>query len=78
MKDFEVKTALSDGQYNAMLKVIEAKGMTMAGYVRHLILIDIVKSQDHVAQINALTERAKMGKISAQNGAVLGPKAVTG
>mgnify|MGYP001029930968 FL=1 len=74
MKDFEVKTALTDGQYNAMLRVIEAKGMTQAGYIRHLILQDVANSQDYVALITGITESAETGKIPAQNGAVSGPR----
>ena len=62
MKEFEVKTMLDEGQYKAMLEVIEAEGMTQAGFVRHLILQEIARSQDYVAQISAITERAKNGR----------------
>ena len=72
MKDLEVKTMLTDGMYKAMLEVVEAKGLTQAGYVRHLILEDIVKSQDYVAQIQAATERAETGIKQTENGAVSG------
>ncbi len=59
MKDLEVKTHLTDGQYAAMKHVVEAKGLTQAGYVRHLILADIAKSEDLVSQMQRLTSRAK-------------------
>lgn len=62
MKDFEVKTALSEGHFRAMQEVLEAKGMTQAGYIRHLILQDIYKSQELVSQMNAISERAKTGR----------------
>ncbi len=62
MKDFEVKTMLSEGQYRAMIEVMEATGMTQAGFVRHLILREIARSEDYVAQISAITERAKNGR----------------
>jgi len=67
MKDFEVKTMLDEGQYKAMMQVIEAEGMTQAGFVRHLILREIARSQDYVAQIAAITERAKTGMKPARN-----------
>ena len=69
MKDFEVKTMLDEGQYKAMMQVIEASGMTQAGFVRHLILREIARSQDYVAQIAAITERAKTGLKPPRNGA---------
>ena len=59
MKDLEVKTHLTDGQYAAMKYVVEAKGLTQAGYVRHLILADIARSEDLVSQMQRLTSRAK-------------------
>ena len=61
MKDFEVKTALSEAHYSAMLEVLEANGMTQAGYMRHLILRDIYQSQDLVEQMTVIAERAKSG-----------------
>jgi len=67
MKDFEAKTTLTDGQFNAMLTVVEAKGMTQAGYIRHLILQDIANSQDYVALINDVTERAETAQLSPEN-----------
>ena len=62
MREFEVKTALSQAHYNAMLEVLEANGMTQAGYIRHLILRDIYQSQDLVEQMAAISERAKNGR----------------
>ncbi len=62
MKDLEARTTLTDGQYNAMMKVIAAKGMTQAGYIRHVILQDIAQSQDYVALITAVTEASETGK----------------
>lgn len=70
MKDFEAKTTLTDGQFNAMLMVVEAKGMTQAGYIRHLILQDIASSQSYVALINDITGRAETTRISPENGVV--------
>ncbi len=67
IKDFEVKTHLMDGHYRAMLRVIEAKGLTQAGYVRHLILQDIVKSDDLVSQMNEITNRAMADIKPARN-----------
>ena len=70
MKDLEAKTMLTDGQYNAMLVVVEAKGMTQAGYIRHLILQDIANSQDYVALINNITGRTGTVPLSPENGEV--------
>ena len=70
MKDLEAKTMLTDGQYNAMLVVVEVKGMTQAGYIRHLILQDIANSQDYVALINNITGRAGTVPLSPENGVV--------
>ncbi len=67
MKDFEAKTTLTDGQYNAMLMVVAAKGMSQAGYIRHLILQDIANSQDYVALINEITNRAETTRLSPEN-----------
>ena len=72
MKTLEAKTMLSDGVYNAMLEVIEAKGLTQAGYIRQLILEDIVKSQDYVSQIQSITDRAEKEKKQSKNSAVIG------
>jgi len=62
MREFEVRTALSEPHYNAMLEVLEANGMTQAGYVRHLILRDVVQSQHVVEQMNAISERARLAR----------------
>ncbi len=59
MMDYEVKTSLSEGQYKAMMEVMGANGMTQAGYLRHLILQDIYKSQDLVEQMQRITLRAE-------------------
>lgn len=59
MKDLEVKTHLSDDHYRAMQRVMEAKGLTQAGYMRHLILQDIVTSEDLVCRMNDIIGRAK-------------------
>ena len=61
-KEFEVKTNLSEGHFIAMQQVIESKGMTQAGYIRHLILKDMYESQDLVSQMNEITDRAKRGQ----------------
>lgn len=63
MKEFDVKTLLTEGQYKAMHRVIEAKGLTAAGYIRHLVIQDIVSSEDLVSRISALTEMTKTGQI---------------
>ena len=55
MKDIAIKTALSEGQYSAMKKVVEARGFSEAGYVRHLILSDIAATEDLVLQMQRLT-----------------------
>lgn len=70
MKGFEAKTMLTDGQFNAMQIVIEAKGMTQAGYIRHLILQDIARSQDYVTLINAVTDRSETTRFPPENGVV--------
>ena len=72
MKTLEAKTMLSDGAYNAMLEVIEAKGLTQAGYIRQLILEDIVKSQEYVSQIQSITDRAEKEQKQSKNSAVIG------
>ena len=72
MKTLEAKTMLSDGVYNAMLEVIEAKGLTQAGYIRQLILEDIVKSQEYVSQIQSITDRAETELKQSKNSAVIG------
>ena len=60
-KDLEVKTALSEADYRAMLQVIEAKGMTQAGYIRHLILRDVCDSQSLVSLMSEIRGRAESG-----------------
>ena len=72
MKALEAKTMLSDGIYNAMLEVIEAKGLTQAGYIRQLILEDIVKSQEYVSQIQSITDRTEKEPKQSKNSAVIG------
>ena len=61
MKEFDARTQLSDFQWRAMQQVIEAKGLTQAGYIRQLILQDIVGSQDLVDQMSAIKERVTAG-----------------
>lgn len=61
-RPMEVKTSLSEGHYNAMLEVVEALGMTQAGYVRQLILLDICEKQDLVEQMAKIAERPKTGR----------------
>ena len=58
MREFEVKTMLSEGHYKMMAKALKANGMTQAGFVRHLILRYLYESQDYVVQMNA-AERAE-------------------
>lgn len=64
-QDFEVKTALSEADYKAMHDLMQAKGLTQAGYIRNVILKDICHSQDVVFQMNAIRERAMAGPKSA-------------
>lgn len=71
MRDIEAKTMLTDGQYDAMMRVIDAKGMTQAGYIRHLILQDIAGSQDYVALISAVTASPTTCRKPPENGVVL-------
>ena len=72
MKTLEAKTMLSDGIYNAMIEVIEAKGLTQAGYIRQLILEDIVKSQEYVSQIQSITDRTETEPKQSKNSTVIG------
>ena len=61
-RPYEVKTHLSEGHYNAMLDVVEALGLSQAGYVRQLILRDLIASQELVEQMSAIAERPKRGR----------------
>jgi len=61
-RPFEVKTSLSEDHYNAMLDVVDALGMTQAGYVRQLILRDIIQNQVLVEQMAAIADRPKKGR----------------
>lgn len=61
-RPFEIKTSLSENHYQAMLEVCEALGLTQAGYVRQLILNDIVEKRVLVEQLTAIVERPKKGK----------------
>ncbi len=61
-RPFEIKTTLSETHYNAMLDVCEALGMTQAGYVRQLILRDIIQSQALVQQMSEISERPRSGR----------------
>lgn len=61
-RPFEVKTTLSESQYNAMLDVVEALGLSQAGYVRQLILRDILQNQELVEQMSAIAKRPKKGR----------------
>lgn len=65
-KEHTVKTSLTEAQLVAFEEVLEAKGMTQAGYIRHLIIIDICKSQDLVCQMNQINDRSKTGPISVE------------
>ena len=61
-RPYEIKTSLGEAQYNAMLQVCEALGMTQAGYVRQLILRDIIQSQALVEQMAEIVESPKTGR----------------
>jgi len=55
MKDVPVKTLLTEGQYKRLKIVIEARGFTESGYIRHVILNDISATEDLVCQMQRLT-----------------------
>lgn len=55
MKDVPVKTLLTEGQYKAMKVVVEARGFSESGYIRHVILNDISATEDLVCQMQRLT-----------------------
>lgn len=61
-RPFEVKSSLSEPHYQAMLDVVDALGLTQAGYIRQLILRDIIQNQDLVEQMAALADRPKRGR----------------
>lgn len=60
-KEICVKTHLTDDQSRAMDVVIAAKGLTQAGYLRNLIIKDIVNSQQLLSDVNDIFDRAKIG-----------------
>lgn len=57
MKDFEVKTKLSEGQFKAMKEVAENKGLSNAEYLRNLILMDVYKSQNWLSRIKSILKK---------------------
>ena len=60
--EMEIKTMLTEDQYRAMEAVRSVKGMTLAGYLRHLVLEDICNSDAQVSQFSEILERAKAGR----------------
>lgn len=54
-KSILMKTHLSEGQHAVAIETMEAKGLTQAGYLRHLILQDCAACEDLVRQIKRLT-----------------------
>ena len=58
-RPIEIKTTLSERHYNMMLEVCEALGLTQAGYIRQLIMLDIVEKQQLVEQMAEIGERPK-------------------
>ena len=61
-RPIEVKTTLSESHYNLMLDVCEALGLTQAGYIRNLILLDIVEKQQLVDQMAEIAERPRQAR----------------
>lgn len=60
-KEICVKTHLTDDQSKAMDVVVAAKGLSQAGYLRNLIINDIVNSQDLLSEVSDIFARAKIG-----------------
>ena len=58
----EVKSTLSESHYAAMLDVVEALGLTQAGYIRQLILNDIVAKKALVEHMAEIQERPRRGR----------------
>ncbi len=59
MKDFEIKFSVTEWQYKAIMRVVDAMGMTVAGFVRHVILHFIVDHEDKVSRMIELTARSE-------------------
>jgi len=55
MKDIPVKALLTPGQYRRMKIVMEARGFSESGYIRHVILNDISGTEELVSQMQRLT-----------------------
>lgn len=62
MKDFEIKANFTDSQYKAVMRVVEAMGMTTSGFVRHVILHYLVDHEDKVSRMIELTGRSDLGQ----------------
>lgn len=62
MKDFEVKVMLTEGQFKAIKRVADAKGMTIAGYFRNKALHGVADSENLVSQLETLTASDVAGK----------------
>ena len=61
-RPMEVKSTLSESHYAAMLDVVEALGLTQAGYIRQLILNDIVAKKALVEHMAEIQERPRRGR----------------
>lgn len=57
MKDFEIKANFTDSQFKAIMRVVDAMGMTTSGFVRHVLLHFVVDHEDKVSRMIELTGR---------------------
>ena len=62
IKEYEIKTNLTEDQYLAMQEVTEALGMTHAGYLRHLVILNVCASQELVSQMKVIRSRRENGR----------------
>jgi len=59
MKDFEIKFSVTEWQYKAIMRVCDAYGMTIAGFVRHVLLHYVTEVEDKVSRMIELTGSPK-------------------
>lgn len=62
MKEFEIKANFTDSQYKAVMRVVDAMGMTTSGFVRHVILHYLVEQEDVVSRMLELTGRPEINR----------------
>lgn len=58
----EVKTTLSEVQFNTMLKFCEALGVTQAGFIRQAVIEDMARKHALVEQLADLFEIPETGR----------------